>query len=164
MAITTEFTKYGHDISLSVKKGIRSQYRKKTGFAYPVSFKTNKVATDKYLQAQRQANYFTGSQGLELIKNNLRQLLLTEKGERVMMPSFGLSLRKYLFEPLDETTFVMLRQEVLNTLETYFPIVKVVALNIVGGDVNNEHLLKIRLTLKLSDSSLDTFEVDIQVK
>ena len=80
------------------------------------------------------------------------------------MPSFGLSLRKYLFEPLDETTFVMLRQEVLNTLEIYFPIVEVVALNIVGGDVNNEHLLKIRLTLKLSDSSLDTFEVDIQVK
>ena len=164
MATTTEFTKYGHEISLSVEKSIKSQYRKKAGFAYPIAFKRNNIATDKYLQVQRQAKYFVGSQGLDLIKNNLRQLLLTEKGERVMMPSFGLSLRKYLFEPLDETTFVMLRQEVLNTLEIYFPIVKVKALNITGGNVNNEHLLKIVLTLQLSDASLDTFEVDIQVK
>ena len=35
--------------------------------------------------------------------SNLKNLLLTKKGERVLQPNFGSGLQSLLFEPIDET-------------------------------------------------------------
>lgn len=163
MATTTTFNKYGREVSVSVEKAIKSQFRKKSGLAYPLSNSTSRIATDTYLKQSRNASYFTKSYGIELIRNNLRQLLQTEKGERVMLPNFGVSLKKYLFEPMDETTFILLKQEVLEAIQNYFPLAQVIKISVLGDDAN-DHLIKISLTLQLLDSSLDTFEANIEVK
>ena len=34
----------------------------------------------------------------ELIKQNLKMLLLTNKGERVMIPEYGIGMNRFLFE------------------------------------------------------------------
>ena len=164
MATTTTFNKYGRDVSISVQKAVKSQYRKKSGLAYPVPASLNSIATDDYLQASRSPSYFSKSYGISLIRNNLRQLLLTERGERVMLPNFGVSLRKYLFEPMDETTFIMIRQEITQSLEDYFPLGRLLKISVVGGADNNDHAIKISLTIPLLDSSLDTFEASVEVK
>jgi phage baseplate assembly protein W len=163
MATTTTFNKYGREVSVSVEKAIKSQFRKKSGLAYPLSNSTSRIATDTYLKQSRNASYFTKAYGIELIRNNLRQLLQTEKGERVMLPNFGVSLKKYLFEPMDETTFILLKQEVLEAIQNYFPLAQVMKISVLGDDAN-DHLIKISLTLQLLDSSLDTFEANIEVK
>jgi len=36
-----------------------------------------------------------------LIKNDMLQLLLTSPGERVMRPTYGVPIRQWAFEPLD---------------------------------------------------------------
>lgn len=81
-----------------------------------------------------------------------------------MLPDFGVSLRKYVFEPMDEVTFILIKQEVLGSITKYFPQANVIKISVLGGEPDNEHLLKISLTLQLRDSSLDTFEADIEVK
>lgn len=163
MAITTTFNKYGREVSISVQKAVKSQYRKKSGLAYPVAASVNTVATGNYLQANRPEQYFAKSYGINLIRNNLRQILLTERGERVMLPNFGVSLRKYLFEPMDETTFVMIRQEILQSLTEYFPLGKVLKMSVLSPDEEG-HTIKISITMQLLDSSLDTFEANVEVK
>ena len=35
---------------------------------------------------------------VELVKQNFKMLLLTNPGERIMNPDFGVGLRRYLFE------------------------------------------------------------------
>jgi hypothetical protein len=164
MATTTTFNKYGREVSISVQKAVKSQYRKKSGMAYPLSANLNKVTGDATLFGKRTGAYFSKAYGINLIKNNLRQLLRTERGERVMLPDFGVSLRKYIFEPMDEVTFILIKQEVLGAITKYFPQAQVLAVSVMGGEEGNEHLLKISLTLQLRDSSLDTFEADIEVK
>ena len=51
--------------------------------------------------------YFAStSTTIEAVKNNIRNLVNTHQGERLMQPQLGMNLRKYLFEQFsDETTF-----------------------------------------------------------
>ena len=50
--------------------------------------------------------------GVSQIKSDLLALILTNQGERVMLPNFGASLRRFIFEPND----ILLREEVRNSL------------------------------------------------
>ena len=37
---------------------------------------------------------------VDAIKNDIRLLLMTQKGERVMQPNLGMNIRQFFFEPL----------------------------------------------------------------
>ena len=41
-------------------------------------------------------------QPLNSTRSNLKNLLLTKKGERVLQPNFGSGLQDLLFEPIDD--------------------------------------------------------------
>lgn len=58
---------------------------------------------------------------LRLIKNDVKQLLLTSPGERVLRPDYGTIIRKTPFELLDEATLAALRRSIRTALETYEP-------------------------------------------
>jgi len=60
----------------------------------------------------------------EEVKQNLRNLLLTMPGERVMNPDFGVGLKRYLFEPKVNVT-PKIKQRVMKQVGQYMPFVKV---------------------------------------
>lgn len=166
MATTTSNTLYGAESSLVVKRKIQSKYQKRLGFCYPLvgKFKTVTGQPASLKNNVSQGAYFTGESGTELIRNNLRQLLLCNKGERVMLPDYGLNLERYLFEPLDQTTFYLIKQDILRTLERYFSSVNVVNLSVYSTDLQaNRSQLYIKLTLQLLDQSLDIFDVEVTI-
>ena len=165
MATTTSITKYGVPVSLSVEKGTKSKYKRRVGMAYPLVQVRNIVETSILQKSSAgQATYFGKATGIDLIKNNLKQLIRTEKGERVMLPDYGLSLQKYLFSPLDETTYALLRKDILSNIRKYFSIGRVLNLEVLGDDTSEEaNQLRIKLTLQLLDESLDIFDIEAKV-
>tara|TARA_R110000824_G_scaffold8320_1_gene37551 strand:+ start:12143 stop:12643 length:501 start_codon:yes stop_codon:yes gene_type:complete len=165
MATTTSINTYGVPVSLSVNKGIKSKYKRRAGLAYPL-VKTRKVVPTGILQKNLvgQATYFGQATGIELIQNNLLQLIKTEKGERVMLPDYGLALQKYLFEPLDETTFDLLKQDILKNIRKYFSVARVLALLVFSDSESaDNNTLVIKLTMQLLDESLDVFDIEAKV-
>lgn len=70
---------------------------------------------------------------IEAVKNNIRNLLLTQKGERLMQPNLGMNLRKYLFEPLGEENDIVIRDDILDTINFWLPFVQVKDINIQSG-------------------------------
>mgnify|MGYP003627211446 CR=1 FL=1 len=60
---------------------------------------------------------------IEAIKNNIRNLLLTQQGERLMQPSFGMNLRKFLFEQLNDNNLLQMREEIIDTFSFWLPFV-----------------------------------------
>lgn len=62
----------------------------------------------------------------EQIKYNLINYLLTDKGERLFQPQFGLGLRRKIFEQLSEDTLENLKGMITSGIETSFPNVQVV--------------------------------------
>ena len=163
--VNTTTTNYGVPVSPSIERGIKSKYKTRFGLAYPLA-KFKKVIPNTYLQQNNVTNvtYFGKAKGLALIKNNLKQLIRTQKGERVMLPDYGLSLEKYLFEPLDETTYELIKKDILDNIEKFFSIGRVLKLSIYSNETRIEkNQLVINLTLQLLDESLDILDIETRV-
>jgi phage baseplate assembly protein W len=166
MATTTTHNTYGADVSLAVKRNASAKFKQKYGFNYPLvgQFKTVTGVPNSLKSNVSEGGYFSKTYGTTLIRNNLRQLLLCEKGERVMLPQYGISLQKYLFEPLDETTYFLIKNDILRTLKEYFSIVNVISLSVFSGalDADRSQLI-IKLTLQILDESLDIFDAEVTI-
>ena len=111
--------------------------------------------------------FFRKVSNIEAIRNAVTQLLLTEPGERLMLPRFGCRLRRYLFQPLDEATFEGIKREILYSFNKYIVGATVTKLlveptNIVGPSGGNS--LRVVLTLKLNVDDLTLFDVEAIIK
>jgi phage baseplate assembly protein W len=103
---------------------------------------------------------------LELIKSGIRQLLLTHRGERVMLPNYGTNLRKYLMEPLDQATLSQIRREILESFSKYARDVNLLKIQIIPGDtqtLSGGHHLYVRLYCSLKEQEGISFEVNVDI-
>lgn len=154
MTFSQTVTQIGKNPSKSQSIEITSKTRKIIGLKYPLG----KLPQTK--------GYFSRETGLSLVKSMLRQALLTEKGERVMLPNFGCGLKRYLFEPLDEKTFLEIKENIVTTITQYVPGVEILKLNITPLDsygVEGLQALKITLTCKLSELENSLFEFGLDI-
>tara|TARA_R110000824_G_C14669470_1_gene618879 strand:+ start:83 stop:451 length:369 start_codon:yes stop_codon:yes gene_type:complete len=58
-----------------------------------------------------------------LIKQNLKMLLLTNPGERVMEPAFGVGLNTYLFENFAENVYAEIDSRIKKQVKIYMPAI-----------------------------------------
>ncbi len=50
---------------------------------------------------------------------------MTNPGERILEPHFGVGLRKRLFEPKSGNTYATIEAEILSQVEYYLPYIKI---------------------------------------
>lgn len=62
---------------------------------------------------------------------NIRLLLETEKGTLIGDPDFGSNLHELLYEPANEATGALIRQEIANTIEAYYDNLVVESVDII---------------------------------
>jgi len=58
---------------------------------------------------------------LEVIKQNFKNLVLTNPGERVMLPDFGVGIKRYLFEMNDAVTQSSIQSKIGEQVKKYMP-------------------------------------------
>ena len=68
------------------------------------------------------------SRDASAIKQAIVNLLMTNKGERLMNPNYGSDIRRYLFEPLDYGTANQIKGNIRDTIERFEPRISVVRL------------------------------------
>jgi len=104
------------------------------GLQYPL------VETAKGIMAQKSS--------VDQIKADLLQLLLTNPGERVMLPDFGVPLRKFIFDQSDETTLIQIKQAVIDAIEKWEPRVEIENIQVTSGNEseNEDHAIYINIT------------------
>ena len=96
----------------------------------------------------------------EVVKQNMKMILLTIPGERVMMPEFGVGIQELLFENInDELTLSEFREKIRNQIKLYLPSVKVESVDFFESDVDNN---KIMAHIEYQISSLGILD-DLQV-
>lgn len=145
---------YGNPTSVEIKKTVSNQgWDKLVGLQYPLHASVGK-------------GYFSKEANLSLIKNNLKQLLQTERGERVMLPNFGVSLRRFLFQQLDQQLFEEIREEILYSVNNYISGVTITRLRVeeLGVITGTSNGLLITLDLKLRDDASVIFDVKVEIK
>ena len=86
------------------------------------------------------------------IKSNLVNLLLTDVGERVMNPTFGCNLRKFLFEGITENNLSNLTISLANSIKTFVPEITVLNIEVVPNTDYNTIDLSVNYLLNISNT------------
>lgn len=124
---------------------------------FGLAFPTGDNSTNTYFQKQA---------GLALVKNNLQQLLQTEPGERVMLPNYGASLNRFVFEPMDKETFEEITTTIANSIRNYAPgarVLKIQATPDTRTGLEELGILKLKVILQLRELERQIIELELTV-
>ena len=96
------------------------------------------------------------------IKQNFKNLLLTSPGERIMIPDFGVGLRRYLFELDKEVIFQEVSERIINQVGTYLSFITLTDISLAerGVQQNADETMGIIISYTLDDLGL-TDEIQI---
>ena len=93
-------------------------------------------------------NPITGDIALKInedaVKDSLRNLIMTDKGERLFQPELGSDVRKSLFDNMTPAIIKMLEQNVRNVINNFEPRATIVEVEVVPEYDN--HRVKIKIT------------------
>lgn len=124
------------------------------GLSYPMS-------------SGNEGGYLAESVDKTLLVNGLVQGILTQKGERVMLPNFGTTLKLRLFNPITEDSKLDIKREIEELILFYYPRIRLNALRVGSGEIGtpglDPHTIYIQLDVKFKDSIFEDEEINILV-
>jgi len=67
----------------------------------------------------------------QAVRDSIRNLVLTDRGERLFQPDIGCDIRGSLFENIDQNTILILKENIKSTIRQYEPrcIIKDIIVN-----------------------------------
>ncbi len=86
------------------------------------------------------------------IKSNLINLLLTDKGERIMNPEFGADVRRSLFDNITESNNESLRLKIIDAINIFIPEIELGSVDIVPDFDYNTLNITINYRLIISNT------------
>ena len=101
----------------------------------------------------------------EQVYSNIKNLILTAKGERLGQPNFGCDVNRIIFEPISESTPDSIEESVRDAVATWLSYVTLqnVIVSLDEQD-NNKILLSIEYTIDVDDAdSLDIITFNFNV-
>ena len=94
----------------------------------------------------------------EQVKSNIINVLLTEPGERVFLPNFGVGIRQLLFENNPDTTYI--KEKIDNQLKTH--VVEIELMDVEVSFDKNRQILYIKIVYSnIYSGEKDAIEVNI---
>ena len=71
------------------------------------------------------------------VSKSIRNLLLTNRGERLYQPDIGSDIKRMLFEPMGDSISELISTYITNTINTYEPRAKVLNISAIPDYDNN---------------------------
>lgn len=114
--------------------------------------------------------------GINQIKSDLLVLLLTEPGERVMLPDFGTPMKQFFFEQNDSFIVERVKEVIANSIRRWEPRIAVTAIEVTNSaagirpslsPLDNRdslgHVLMIRIQFTDFDDIRNVQSLDLQI-
>ena len=117
-----------------------------------------------FARVPNQDGYFaTTKTTIESIKNNIKLLLKTQRGERVMQPNLGLNIRRFLFEQITENTQIEIENDIVDTFATWLPFVELREIDIdTGNQDKNQININIVFNIKRAPNTTESVGVVLE--
>jgi phage baseplate assembly protein W len=77
---------------------------------------------------------------IDMAAQNLKMIVLTTPGERIMAPNFGVGIRRYLFEQNSPGTIENIRNRIIQQVKTYLPYIVIRDLKVYSPDISGSQL------------------------
>ncbi len=95
---------------------------------------------------------------LDSIFQSIKNIISTNRGERLFLPGFGADLDSFLFEPIDEITALQIFKALLTAIEEWDPrVILDYGLSNVDA-VPDDNKYKVRLIYRVKSLSSNKFE------
>jgi len=88
----------------------------------------------RYPVAPISAGHLDYAVGADKVEQSIWIILDTDPGERVMRPTFGCGLRRYLMTPNTSATRALIKHDVDVALANFEPRISVTGLDVTAGD------------------------------
>lgn len=122
------------------------------------------LAQDVYLNKQLNKREYlkdlAAFYDVEAVKNSIVNAFLTAPGDKILSPTYGMDLRQYLFEPIDDFLIDILEDLISDQLPRMEPRITVENVEVVGFEDQNT----ITITLQINVPSLDIKGLSIKTE
>jgi len=88
------------------------------------------------------------------VRQNFKMLILTNPGERVMYPQFGVGIKRFLFDNYGDNVEARIRQSIISQTALYIPLI--VIKNILFSDYDvDRNILNMRIIYSIPTIGLE---------
>jgi phage baseplate assembly protein W len=88
----------------------------------------------------------------EQVESNLKNLLFTKKGERIMQPEFGCGLQELLFQPNDSDLEEQIEDTINEAVSFWLPYIRINAIDIQSDPVQRDvNRINVKVTYTYGD-------------
>jgi phage baseplate assembly protein W len=77
------------------------------------------------------------------VKRAIRNLIMTQPGERRFQPDFGCDTRRFLFENMSEYIAGLIKDVIKESIDKFEPRVRVLDIIVIGNESNNSYEVSI---------------------
>jgi phage baseplate assembly protein W len=95
---------------------------------------------------------------IEAVKNSIISAFTTQPGDKVLNPTYGIDLRQYLFEPINDFIIDIITDNIKSKLPRHEPRVEVEEVLVDGDEDNNT----IYIQMKINVPSLGVYGLSIK--
>jgi len=97
----------------------------------------------------------------EQAKENLKNLLLTNIGERYMLPNFGCNLARILFDPISDNIKTDIDNSINKAVSKWLPYISIKQIDIktFEDDPSLEYAIRISVTFSVNNFSKQTIQI-----
>lgn len=117
--------------------------------AYSFNNKLNKKEFQKDIQALFD---------VEAVKNSIVTAFLTAPGQKILNPTYGIDLKRYLFEPVDDFTADIIQDDIQNKLPRMEPRITIENVTVIGDEDAQQY----DINLQINIPSLNQYGISIK--
>ena len=103
------------------------------------------------------------SNGAENVRQAIQLILLTERGERIMLPEFGAGLKRFLFQPNTVATRRLIEEEISRSLERWEPRIRLKNVSVEGDSADLHAAIAIIHYSLISNNSQQELQLRVQL-
>ena len=97
---------------------------------------------------------------LQQAQHNIRNLLLTIKGERLGNPTFGSDLMRVIFEPEDEFLESKIEEAIRSSMDEFLPYINLQEIKVESSNVANKVVVDLKFTINF-DQDVQTLTMSL---
>jgi phage baseplate assembly protein W len=114
----------------------------------------------KFPLVENDISVFERADLVQTARQKLKNIVLTNPGERVMLPNFGVGIKRYLFSQNSEQNFINvssdIQRRISDQVNQYAQNLSIVSVNI---DNKDENTLNVRIVYNVNNLFSDTLEI-----
>ena len=108
--------------------------------------------------------YFTSTKTtMDAVKEDIKMLLTTQRGERLFQPFLGMDIRRFLFEQITDNTVIEIENDIVDTFQIWLPFVEIREIDITLPEKGKNQInIFIKFNIRNTPTDLQSIGVVVE--